>query len=398
MAFDKVEKAFYQLRNGGFAVLVEQEQSSSQGNLIAAGDRISPETVNFMVKHARGIIYLALAHDQIERLGLPMMVANSPEGAANTVSIEARDGVSTGISAADRARTIQTASSPSCQPNDLVQPGHVFPLRARPGGVLQRAGMTEGAVDLARLAGCAPAAAMCKILAAHGDIANRAELEAFSAEHGIPLVTASELIQYRLRNESFVREVRARDLVTRWGTFRLRTFESHLDGSSHYAITLGDWSPDDVVLVRVHSECLTGDVFGSIRCDCGFQLERSFEVIAERGRGAIVYLRQEGRGIGLVNKIRAYALQDRGKDTVEANIALGLPPDMRDYGLGCQILFQLNLRKIELLTNNPHKIKGLDGYRIEIVDRVPLEIEPKSENVEYLRTKKNKMGHLLHNV
>lgn len=396
--FSNTEQALEDLRSGKPLILVDDERDQAEGNLIALADTITPEMINLMIRFARGIIYLALTPEKIRALGLPMMVENSPQGAANTVSIEAARGVSTGISAADRAVTILAAVSDTCKPADLVQPGHVFPLRAREGGVLQRAGMTECAVDLARLAGHEPAAVMVKVLDERGEVADRSALLEFATAHQLRLYRVTDAIGYRMRHESFVQEVRRFDWSSDHGQFLVRVFQSTLDDSEHYALTLGEWGPDDDVLVRVHSECLTGDVFGSIRCDCGLQLSTALELIAQEGSGVILYLRQEGRGIGLVNKVRAYGLQDHGKDTVEANLALGLPEDMRDYGLGCQILHHLGLARIRLLTNNPRKIKGLSGFNLQIVSRVPLEPDPKAENMEYLRTKKEKLGHLLDKV
>jgi 3,4-dihydroxy 2-butanone 4-phosphate synthase/GTP cyclohydrolase II len=401
-ALASVEAAVADIRAGRMVILVDDEDRENEGDLCMAAEKVTPDAINFMAKHGRGLICLSLTDERLERLNLQMMVPDwenqSGFGTAFTVSIEARHGVTTGISAADRAHTILTAISPDAKPNDLVRPGHVFPLRAREGGVLRRTGQTEGSVDLARLAGLTPAGVICEIMNDDGSMARMPELQSFAVQHGLKVVTIADLIQYRLQHEKLVRRVADAVLPTRGaGEFRTLVYENDIDHIDHMALVKGEIRADDPVLVRVHSECLTGDAFGSLRCDCGEQLDAALQMIESAGCGVLLYMRQEGRGIGLKNKIRAYGLQDEeGLDTVQANERLGFPPDMRDYGVGAQILVDLGVRKMRLITNNPGKRAGIEGYGLTIVERVPLEITPNAKNLEYLRTKKEKLGHVLH--
>jgi 3,4-dihydroxy 2-butanone 4-phosphate synthase/GTP cyclohydrolase II len=366
-----------------------------------AAECVTPDAINFMAKHARGLVCLSLTEERLEQLRLSMMVPDyensSGFGTAFTISIEARHGVTTGISAADRATTIRAAIADDARPNDIVRPGHVFPLRAREGGVLRRAGQTEGSVDLARLAGLKPAGVICEIMNDDGTMARLPDLVEFGQLHGIPILTIADLIQYRLRKETLVQRAAVAEMPTAHGDFRAIIYENAIDHVDHLALVKGEIHAEQPVLVRVHSECLTGDAFGSRRCDCGEQLEAAMKMIEDEGSGVLLYMRQEGRGIGLMNKIRAYSLQDQeGLDTVQANEKLGFPPDMRDYGVGAQILRDLGVRRMRLITNNPGKRAGIEGYGLAIVDRVPLEIKPNEKNLEYLRTKKEKLGHVLH--
>jgi 3,4-dihydroxy 2-butanone 4-phosphate synthase/GTP cyclohydrolase II len=394
----KIEAALEDIRQGKMVILVDDEDRENEGDLTMAAEMVKPEAINFMAKYGRGLICLSLTDQRLNELRLPMMVSENTSRfqTAFTVSIDARKGVTTGISAADRATTILTAVDGNTQPEDLVSPGHVFPLRAREGGVLVRTGQTEGSVDLARLAGLKPAGVICEIMKDDGTMARMPDLLIFAKEYGLKIVTIADLIKYRLNKESLVRRIVTATIPTKYGgVFTAIAYENDVDPYHHIALVKGEVEPEDTVLVRVHSQCLTGDVFGSKRCDCEEQLHTAMAMVEKEGKGVIVYMRQEGRGIGLVNKLRAYCLQDMGKDTVEANEALGFKADMRDYGIGAQILADLGLHKIRLMTNNPRKIIGLEGYGIEVVERVSIETRPHQENIEYLKAKAKKMGHLL---
>jgi 3,4-dihydroxy 2-butanone 4-phosphate synthase/GTP cyclohydrolase II len=395
-----VEAAVEDIRSGRMIILMDDEDRENEGDLCMAAEWVTPDAINFMAKYGRGLICLALTPERAHELALPMMVPDqqnqTPFGTAFTVSVEAREGVTTGISAADRARTIQVAIAPRTQPADLVRPGHVFPLIAKTGGVLRRTGQTEGAVDLARLAGVQPAGVICEIMNEDGTMARLPDLRAFSEQHGLRILTIADLIKYRLRTEHLVYRHAEADLPTAFGSFRAVVFKNEIDHVDHIAFVKGEVRPDEPALVRMHSECLTGDALGSLRCDCGEQLHAALSMIEEAGSGVLVYMRQEGRGIGLANKIKAYALQDEeGLDTVQANERLGFPADLRDFGVGAQILVNLGVRRMRLLTNNPAKRAGLEGYDLTIVDRVPIEMPPNEKNANYLRTKREKLGHLL---
>jgi len=391
-----ISEAIEVFKSGGMLILVDDEERENEGDFILAAEFVTPEAINFMSKHGRGLICLATTRERLEELDLgPMVAINSAKLETNfTVSVDARRGTSTGISAADRCRTVKVLIDPKSQPSDLLRPGHLFPLGARPGGVLQRAGQTEGSVDLARLAGLFPAALLCEIMSDDGSMARLPDLEVLSRQHKIPLVTIRDLIAYRVQKEKLVRRVVTTNLPNEFGLWKLHLYENTATGETHVALVMGDPARHDSVLVRVHSQCFTGDTLGSLRCDCNAQLHAAMKRIADEGVGVLVYMHQEGRGIGLKNKLLAYALQDEGKDTVEANEALGFKADLREYGIGAQILVDIGLKKIRLMTNNPRKIVGLDGYNLSVVDRVPIEVGSGKLNEAYLEVKREKLGHL----
>ncbi len=395
--FASIETALAALREGRFVVVVDDEDRENEGDLVLAAEKVTPEAINFMAREGRGLICLALTEERCDALDLPPMVTENTSnfGTAFTVSIEARGRTTTGISAADRAATVKAAIDPASKPSDLNRPGHMFPLRAQRGGVLKRAGQTEASVDLARIAGMNPSAVLCEIMNEDGTMARVPDLAKFCERFQLPMVTVADLIRYRLKTERLVQRIASPHLPTRLGEFQLYAYRSDVTHEEHLALVHGGITEDEPTLVRVHSQCLTGDVFGSARCDCGEQLELAMEKIVEAGRGVFLYLLQEGRGIGLINKLKAYELQDQGHDTVSANEKLGFPPDIRNYGVGCQILRDLGVRKMRLMTNNPSKYVAIDGYGLEIVERVPLEVNPTDRSRKYLEAKKNKMGHLL---
>jgi 3,4-dihydroxy 2-butanone 4-phosphate synthase/GTP cyclohydrolase II len=398
MSISTIKEAIVDIKSGRMVILVDDEDRENEGDLCMAAEFVTPEAVNFMARYGRGLICLSLNEELADKLRLYPMVRDNRSrfGTAFTVSIEAKRGVSTGISAADRATTIQAAVADDARADDLVSPGHVFPIRARKGGVLVRTGQTEGSVDLARLAGMKPAGVICEVMKDDGTMARMPDLEVFAREHNLKIVTIADLIDFRMQHESLIRRAATANMPSRFGgMFKIIVYENDVDEMKHIALVKGDIGPEDEVLVRVHSECVTGDIFGSERCDCGDQLHRAMEIVAEAGRGVIVYMHQEGRGIGLVNKIRAYELQEHGADTVDANIELGFKADLREYGIGAQILVDLGVRKMRLLTNNPKKIVALEGYGIAITERVPIIIEPNENNIRYLETKKQRMGHIL---
>ena len=395
--FASIERAMEELRAGRFVVIVDDEDRENEGDLVLAAEKVTPEAINFMAREGRGLVCLALTGERCDALGLPLMVEENTSnfGTAFTVSIEARGRTTTGISAADRANTVLAAIDPKTKPSDLLRPGHLFPLRAETGGVLKRAGQTEASVDLARIAQLDPSAVLCEIMNEDGTMARVQDLTKFCARHGFLMVTVADLIRHRMKTERLVHRVASPRLPTRFGAFRLYAYRSEVAHEEHVALVHGEIQEDEPVLVRVHSQCLTGDVFGSARCDCGDQLALAMEKIVEAGKGVFLYLLQEGRGIGLFNKIKAYELQDAGHDTVSANETLGFPPDIRNYGVGCQILRDLGVRRMRLMTNNPSKYVAIGGYGLEIVERVPLEVRPTDSTRKYLEAKKNKMGHLL---
>jgi 3,4-dihydroxy 2-butanone 4-phosphate synthase/GTP cyclohydrolase II len=396
--FATIEQALDDIREGRMVVVCDDEDRENEGDLTMAAQFATPEAINFMAKEGRGLICLALPPERCEALGLDLMAAKneSPFETAFTVSIEARDGVTTGISAADRARTVQVAIDPASAPRDLVQPGHIFPLKAKSGGVLERTGQTEAAVDLARLAGLNPAGVICEVMNDDGTMARVPDLERYCARHRLKMITVADLIAYRRRHDRLVERVVTTRLPTAFGEFDVVGYRSLVDGKHHVAMVKGDITGEQDVLVRVHSECLTGDVFHSLRCDCGEQLESALAMIEREGRGVLLYLAQEGRGIGLLNKLKAYNLQDQGLDTVDANLELGLPVDLRDYGIGAQILADLGLSSIRILTNNPKKIRGLEGYGLSVAAQIPIVHAPNPHNERYLQAKRDRLGHTLH--
>src|SRR6059058_1539195 len=398
VTFATVEEALEDIAAGKMVVVVDDEDRENEGDLVIAAQFVTADAINFMATHARGWICLALTPERCDELGLELMAAKNetPHQTPFTVTIEAREGVTTGISAADRAHTIRTAVDPSKGPDDIVKGGHVNPLKAKPGGVLERTGHTEASVDLARLAGCVPAGVICEVMNEDGSMARVGDLRAYCFKHGLRMITIADLIAYRRRNDRLIERVVATTLPTTFGDFEVVGYRSLMDDKHHVALVKGDVTGAEDVLVRMHSECLTGDVFHSLRCDCGEQLESALSVIEREGRGVLVYLAQEGRGIGLLNKLRAYKLQEQGLDTVDANLELGLPADLRDYGIGAQILVDLGLSSIRLLTNNPKKIVGLEGYGLRVTDQIPIQHEPNKHNREYLRAKRDRLGHLLH--
>lgn len=395
--FDSIESVVADLREGKMVIVVDDADRENEGDLIMAAERVTPESINFMAKYGRGLICVPTTSERLKQLGIEQMVAQNRDNFKTDfqVSVDAAHGITTGISAADRARTIRVMADPTAVPEDLVQPGHVFPLRAKPGGVLQRAGHTEAALDLVKLAGMRSMAVICEIMSEDGSMARLPELTAFAREHRLRLCTIEALIKYRRTREKLVDRVEVVKMPTDYGDFDLYLYKSRLDGQHHLAMVKGNVSGKENILVRVHSECLTGDVFGSRRCDCGSQLHQAMRQVEKAGQGVILYMRQEGRGIGLASKIKAYKLQESGYDTVQANLKLGYPMDLREYGLGAQILVDLGLKTIRLLTNNPKKVVGLDGYGLEIVEQVPIRVKPNPHNEKYLRTKREKLGHLI---
>ena len=398
--FSSIKDAMDDVRQGKMIVIVDDEDRENEGDLMIASEKVTPEAINFMAKYGRGLICLALTEQRTRELGLSMMVENNESAFETpfTVSIDARNGITTGISASDRSKTIQTAINPNTSKSDLVKPGHIFPLRARKGGVLVRMGQTEASVDIARMSGLCPSGVICEIMDDDGTMARLPSLIEFTRTHNLKMITTKDLAEYRLQQETLVEEVVSTNLPTEFGIFNSVTFRNILDDQIYIALIKGEINPEIPTLTRVHSQCLTGDVFGSFRCDCGEQLKKSMEMIAANGTGVLLYLYQEGRGIGIINKLKAYALQDEGQDTVEANVSLGFKPDLREYGVGAQILKKIGLGKLRLLTNNPRKIVGLEGYGLQVVERVSIEINPKKDNIKYLRTKKKKLGHIIKNI
>jgi len=396
-----VEQALKTVKAGKLIIIVDDEERENEGDLMVAAEKVTPEIINFMTKHGRGLICLPLTKERLKELDIPLMVHDNTARfeTAFTVSVDAKEGVTTGISAYDRAKTVLTVIDPKTRPADLARPGHIFPLQAREGGILERAGQTEAALDIARLAGLRLAGVICEVMNEDGTMARMPQLEEFSQIHSIPILTIADIIKYRMNHERLVKKVEEADLPTKFGHFKLMIFEDTIHKEHHLALVKGEIKKDEPTLVRAHSQCLTGDTFGSIRCDCGAQLHRAMEIINKEGKGVILYiLNHEGRGIGFINKIKAYAIQDQGLDTVEANRKLGFKPDQREYGIGAQVLVSLGVNKLRLITNNPRKFIGLSGYGLEIVERVPIEIPPNKRNLKYLKTKKEKMGHILEMV
>lgn len=395
--FNTIEEALEEIKKGNFVVVVDDEDRENEGDLVIAAEKIAPEAINFMAKYGRGLICLPLTEERLKELKISDMISNNQETmrTAFTVSIDAKEGITTGISAYDRALTIKKTIDKNTRPEDIVSPGHIFPLRAKPGGVLVRAGHTEAVMDLARLAGLYPAGVICEIMNDDGTMARVPQLLEFTEKFNLKIITIESLIKYRRKTEKLIKKIAETFLPTQYGEFKLLAYESLIDNKQHLALVKGEVAGKDGVLVRVHSQCLTGDIFKSKRCDCGGQLEKALEIISQSGEGVLLYMCQEGRGIGLMNKLKSYELQDKGKDTVEANEALGFPPDLREYGTGAQILSDLGLRNIRLLTNNPRKVVGIEGFGLKVVERIPIEISPNEDNLEYLRTKKRKLGHLL---
>jgi len=397
MPLATIPEAIEDIKAGKFVIVVDDEDRENEGDLVMAAEKVTPEAINFMAKYARGLICMPMTGERLDFLHIPMQSSNNTShfGTAFTISVEAKYGTTTGISAADRACTVQTLVNPKTKPEEIAMPGHMFPLRARDGGVLVRVGQTEATVDLARMAGFKPAGVCCEIMNDDGTMARLPQLEVFAKKHGLKIISVAELVTYRYRHERLVTRVTEAQLPTKFGDFKIIAYRSNTDPTEHVAVVMGNVNTDEPVLVRVHSQCLTGDVFHSLRCDCGEQIDIAMKRIAEEGRGVVVYMRQEGRGIGLHNKLKAYALQDKGMDTVEANLALGFKADQRDYGVGAQILADLGVHKMRLMTNNPKKMSGLAGYGLEIIEQLPITTKPNQHNKRYLQTKKEKMGHLL---
>jgi 3,4-dihydroxy 2-butanone 4-phosphate synthase/GTP cyclohydrolase II len=397
MALATIPEAIEDIKAGKFVIVVDDEDRENEGDLVMAAETVTPEAINFMAKYGRGLICMPVTGERLEQLRIPMMASNNTSkfGTPFAVAVEARDGTTTGISAADRARTVQVMVDPKSKPEDILMPGHLFPLRAREGGVLVRTGQTEATVDLARMAGFRPAGVLCEIMNEDGTMSRMPELVKFAKKHGLKIISVADLIAYRYRHERLVVKVAEAKLPTQFGDFKIIAYRSNTDPTEHVAVVMGNVNTEEPVLVRVHSQCLTGDVFHSLRCDCGEQIEIAMKRIAKEGRGVVLYMRQEGRGIGLHNKIKAYALQDKGMDTVEANLALGFKADQRDYGVGAQILADLGIKKMRLMTNNPKKMSGLASYGLTIIEQLPITTKPNPHNKRYLSTKQHKMGHLL---